>query len=185
VNEEEGESGRRGEGENNSMSEIESQLEGVDLDWYGLDENNQIGHFASGTVGALPPYLSANIHDRALIHGYFTEVRIPCSEAKVDPDALVRGGASNRDAAGKDWFLGSFVEMARCGTFSYDCFLYDPPPTGYFRVASPTVPLKLSEVPDAVRAVLERSRLPNVNFERDAVLNAEFQPIIRPAQRPR
>jgi hypothetical protein len=55
--------------------------------------------------------------------------------------------------------------MADKGLYSYDIETYVRPGLAYFRVAIPLTPVKVNELPDDVRRIVQRTLLPGISLQ--------------------
>ena len=146
---------------------FEDQLN--DLDWFAVDGEGAVGHFT--TAGAVPlPRCAARSKEnleRLVTHFLAREA---CTAAVIDPDALANAGMLDSDAASRDWFFGDFLAMARRGLYSYNVFMRTPPAAGYYRVAVPSVPLHVDQLPAEIRALLGEVRFETLSFGCDTLV---------------
>ena len=132
----------------------------TDFDWFCVDDEDCIGHFTTAGYKRLPRSVESVAEDLEELTKYFQslpdgrgyQVRKEDLEAEV-PDGIVN-----------DRYFQSFVAMADRGLFSYDIKSHLKPEICYFRVASPTEPLRTSDVPSGVRDILQRTRLTGRSF---------------------
>ena len=127
-----------------------------DFDWFCVDETGAVGHFTTAGFKQLPPTVARSAEDLELVTDYFAKEAVAGKGYQVDeelaqeiPDAKNRG----------ERYLRSFVAMADKGLFSFDIASYLKPQICYFRVASPTLPLKLADLPEPVRNIVGRTVL--------------------------
>ena len=105
-----------------------------DLDWYCVDSEGRIGHFASAGYKRIPPSVAESSEDLNLLNEFFTSLPAAPHAHELD-EQLTEQQRSER-------YLHSFVEMADRGLFSFDIETYPTPETCYFRVAIPKGPLR-------------------------------------------
>lgn len=121
------------------ISDINEECE--DLDWYAVDKSGCIAHFATGGRGFLPHSVKTSSENRIHLHSFFTELPEFCKNTHL--------------ASAKDDNI--FGEMARRGLFSYDCLPRNLRPVGYFRLYTPTLPLKLQECPEIIQTIIKQT----------------------------
>ena len=128
-----------------------------DLDWYCVDIQGRVGHFASAGFKQVPQSVAESAEDLASLHEFFSSLpAIP--NAHVLDDRLTSEHRTER-------YLHSFVAMADRGLFSYDVETYLTPDTHYFRAAIPKQPLRFLDLPTKVREVLSRTTLSSSSLE--------------------
>jgi len=123
----------------------------TDFDWFCVDESGAIGHFTTAGFKGLPPSVAASSEDLDRVVKYFDSL-VP-HENGHDLDSNLPDRARN------DRYLRSFIAMADRGIFSFDIASYLEPGIEYFRVAIPKTPLRLVDLPDAVRVIVARTVL--------------------------
>jgi hypothetical protein len=141
------------------MTQIEYDEEHTrDWDWYAVDLQGKLGHFATAGFRSLPIGFKNDLEGTERCIQYFFE------EATVRCDFLVRTGLE-RDAGNfktldqRDRYPKFFAEMGRKGLFSFDTEL-TPPPGKYFLVTTPQRPLFIDQLPADVRGIVARIRAP-------------------------
>jgi hypothetical protein len=141
------------------VSELEEEIQ--DLDWFALDEEGTIGHFATGGCGALPRSIASSREDLQKVTLYFrnhTAIASPVVSHSID------SYISLKDNESKARYLRDFLKMSSQGLFSFDCMRARKRPTGYFQVARPSVALYATALPLEIRQILERTVLEGVCF---------------------
>jgi hypothetical protein len=129
-----------------------------DWDWYAVDLEGKLGHFATAGFRPLPIGLKNDLEGTERCIQYFFE------EAAVRCDFVVRAGLED-DAGGfkslaqRDWYLKSFGEMGSKGLFSFDTELA-PSPRKYYLVTIPKRPFFIDQLPPDVREIVARIRAP-------------------------
>jgi len=124
-----------------------------DWDWFAVDENDNVGHFATGTFRRLPP--SARVDSESLeeLITYFDSIP-RTGECSIRPE--FEKSRPFTDQKERSRYLESFVTMASRGLYSYDAELKVP--GGYRGVVVPQVPLKFSALPANIQDRLARTR---------------------------
>lgn len=130
----------------------------TDFDWFCVDADGHVGHFASAGFKQLPPSVAESAEDLALVNGFFTELSSIADAHELD-ELLTLEHRTER-------YLSSFVAMADRGIFSFDIDSYLKPETSYFRVAIPKHPLCFADLPARVQKVLGRTKLRDQLFDR-------------------
>jgi hypothetical protein len=144
----------------------------TDFDWFGVDEEGFIAHFASAGFKRVPGSVSESAEDLDLAKSYF-QTEAPVRGAhRVDEDLpsflLDWKGAQNESR-----YLKSFAAMADRGLFSFDIDSYLKPGIAYFRVACPLSPLRLEQLPEPIRRIIARTRLAGVHLRDQSLISYE------------
>jgi hypothetical protein len=125
----------------------------ADLDWFCTDDAGHVGYFSTETQ-ELPPSVKAATTELTVTARYLWEKLKYESDFRVDPKlAMEIPDRSNRD----ERYLRSFTLLASKGIFTFDAAEY--PQTHYFRVAIPTRPLHLYDLPDNIAKIVARTKL--------------------------
>ena len=125
----------------------------TDLDWYCTDDAGHVGYFLT-EAQELPPSVKAATAELTLTARYLWEKLKYVSDFRVDPKlALEIPDRRDRD----ERYLRNFTPLASKGIFLYDSAEY--PQTHYFRVAIPTRPLHLYDLPDNIAKIIARTKL--------------------------
>jgi hypothetical protein len=138
---------------------------GTDFDWFGVDEGGLIGHFTTAGFKQLPPSCASNAEDLKHVTNYFDKIAPVRGSHVVDKKSLT--AALQRGWTGEEneqRYLGSFVSMADKGLFSFDIESYLRPGIVYFRVASPDMPLTISDLPEDIRKIISRTVLRGIQL---------------------
>lgn len=129
-----------------------------DFDWYCVDGQGCVGHFASAGFKKLPPSVAASAEELSFLDAFFNQVNSAPDAHELD-DQLRPDQRTER-------YLRSFIAMADRGLYSFDIESYLRPEICYFRVAIPKAPLRFIDLPDPVRLVLGRTALTGHLLER-------------------
>jgi len=152
------------------ISDLEEQT--LDLDWFAVDANGEIGHFATGGLGFLPLSVKACNENRVLLRSFFRGLA-GNGEAIESPSlASHRHFASEAE---KERSLEDFVQMSSKGLYSFDCIFDRKRPSGYYLVVLPSNPLTVEELPDEIRPALELTRFPGSFAKKDLFQGNEFR----------
>jgi hypothetical protein len=128
-----------------------------DFDWFAVDAVGQLAHFTTAGMKKLPQSVAASAEDLALVTRYFEESAAHRCRHEVESTI------SNRN---DERYLRSFIAMANKGLFSFDIESHLSPAAAYFRVATPTSPTHLSELPTPVGEIVARTRIGGTFRER-------------------
>ncbi len=117
---------------------------GGEFDWFAVDGEGHVGHFATAGGGPVPSAIVARLDE--LLH----------------LDQQILGLPVIGDASGhlpgriEDW-----LEMARRGLFSYDWQHWSGP---YHRAAAPRVPIRIADLPADLQEAVRVVEWPGVRF---------------------
>ena len=128
-----------------------------DFDWYCVDEEGRVGHFASAGFKRLPASVEASAEDLAFLDHFFDGLEAAPEAHELDQHL--------RAEQRSERYLRSYVAMADRGLFSFDIESYLRPNICYFRVAIPKTPLRFVDLPESVRAILGRTVLKTWSLE--------------------
>ena len=138
------------------MRITDEEQQSLDLDWFGVDPDGHIGHFASAGFKQIPPSAAESAEDLNYLVSFFQALTPLPAGHELDA-ALPSKCRTAR-------YLQSFVFMARRGLFSFDIDSYLKPDICYFRVAFPAEPLRIGDLPEEVRRILSRTQLKDRSF---------------------
>jgi hypothetical protein len=169
------------------ISEVDQEV--YDYDWFAVDKEGHVGHFATGGNGAMPRVVAASREDLQFVADYFN-AQAPSTKATLAPRA-------RKAAEDADWRTGwtgppidteaaaahcfeDFIRMASRGLYSFDhSYALDhrairarPCPL-YYRIAIPIKPLHAADLPVEVRMVLNRVVFAKSDFSHDNELHVE------------
>jgi len=128
-----------------------------DLDWYCVDSEGRVGHFASAGFKQIPPSVAESVEDLSCLDEFFSA--IPAIPNAHDLDEHLTPECRT------ERYLHSFVSMADRGLFSFDIETYSKPETCYFRVAIPKHPICFEDLPERVREIFGRTALKSSSLE--------------------
>lgn len=156
-----------------SVSRIEAAEEFTrDWDWYACDREGHIGHFATAGLRGLPRSVKQDRDALERVGRYLSEERKEWSEcsfrAGVEADA-----GSWKDTVARDRYLRSFIQAARRGMFSYNTEMRRGSDAKYYLVAKPDKPLRTSDLPPDIGAVLSKTLSPISFAVREYITEAE------------
>lgn len=139
-------------------------LEVYDLDWFAVDQNGFLGHFATGVFGGVPESILESKEELQEIEDYFRNQAPKTKGYTFHPKWSANAGVDPKDSRAVNLYLNDFKLMASCGLYSYDAYEAGPRPSSYFLVASPDLPLSIDELPGNIRQIIERTLLSKVSF---------------------
>jgi hypothetical protein len=134
----------------------------TDFDWFCVDSDGRVGHFASAGFKRLPLSVAESAEDLRFVTEYFDQL-----SPSMDGHELDRLLAPDKR---NERYLRSFVAMANRRLYSFDIESYLEPDCYYFRVAIPKTPLRLHELPDPVREALGRTMLKGQSLAQSSVI---------------
>ena len=138
----------------------------TDFDWFGVDGEGLIGHFATAGFKRRPPSIASRAEDLKIVIDYFDNLAPVRVSHRVDDKSLA--AALQREWKGeKDEgrYPCNFTPMADKGLLSFDIEPYLKPGIAYFRVASPETPLTIGELPDNIQRIVSRTLLGTVRLK--------------------
>jgi hypothetical protein len=151
------------------ISEIDEST--IDYDWFAIDDEGVVGHFATGGCGIMPRSVAASADDLMTITDFFQKEAVAGTSTRLSPTLGLH--VAFKTSAEEERYLQSFLKMASRGLFSFNAVNSVIRPVGYFRVIDPVVPLPLSSLPMRIRIILERTRLKEVSFRTADVIQVE------------
>lgn len=169
------------------ISEIDEVVS--DYDWFAADKEGRIGFFTTGGIGNLPRAVAASSDDLRFITDFIRKTLSPSTEARLAPKARE---AANNEKWRKGWSgpmdaeaaiahcFQDWMQMASRGVYSFDysCALdctrarIRPCPL-YNRIAIPSTPLHVTDLPMNVRTILGRNVLVGAAFSKDDEVHVE------------
>ena len=156
-----------------SMAKIETAEELTrDWDWYACDQEGNIGHFTTAGLRALPHSIKQDRNALERVDRYLSE------ERKESTECSIRAGTET-DAGGwkgvvaRDHYLRSYIQAARRGMFSYNTEMLRGPDAKYYIVAKPDKPLRMSDLPPEIGAMLSKTHAPVSFAIREYITEAE------------
>jgi len=137
--------------------ELDEQ-EARDFDWFGVDADGHLAHFTTAGFKRLPASVSESAEDLESVTDYFDKNAPIRGAHRVDSESVARfkewHGEENESR-----YLASFISMADRGLYSFDIDTYVRPGIAYCRIAIPESPLLLSDLPNEVREIVERTKI--------------------------
>ena len=154
-----------------------------DLDWYAIDRNESIGQFSTAGHRLLPPSFASNKEMTEKLSNYFESLTFGDKNFLICPD-LKKNACAFKDMTNISFEAAMQINdtskhfakrMASRGLFSYDSnTMWSPDDRTYFRFAIPKQELKLDELPQDIKIILERFRLVKVSFAEDTLISEEI-----------
>jgi len=145
--------------------------EAFDFDWFALDRNNKILHFASGG-GALPKAVKESIDDGS-IGIYIQNLPELTSGVVISNELLNYRQLMDKDL---DSYLRDFARISRKGLFSFDkTFLGHPLDQRYHLVCRPAIKLLFQDIPIDLQDQLLKIRL---DFDVEGIGNIDLGSLI-------
>jgi hypothetical protein len=128
---------------------------GTEFDWFAVDGDGHIGHFATAGYGPVPAAVLTRMED---VQGLQERVlQLP-----------IIGRAKRRPWASGD--IENWLQLAKRGLFSYDFKSHSGP---YRLVATPAQPLRVTELPEALSALIGLVVWPEVRFTKTQTIRPE------------
>ena len=159
------------------ISEIDEEV--ADYDWFAVDKEGRVGHFTTGGVGTLPRTVAASSDDLHVITEFFRNTLPSSTEARLAPNAQAAANSMDSEAAVGRRFQ-DFVQMASRGLYSFDhAYALDCPNHRtrpcplYYRIAIPSNPLHVIDLPMKVQTILNRNVLVGTAFSHDDEVRVE------------
>ncbi len=125
---------------------------GEDIDWFALDSEGMIGHFASGG-GGVPEFVDEET--TALLTDFFRSLpAVENNEVNISPQLeKYRVFISQQE---KERYLKGFIFMAQRGIYAYDkTVLGNQSDPRYHLVVVPQIELNASEIPLSISEKLQ------------------------------
>ena len=126
---------------------------GNEFDWFAVDGTGHVGHFATAGFGPAPSAILSRLDDLRDLDERV--LRLP----------IIGEATANRPGEIDDW-----LEMARRGLFAFDWQHWSGP---YRRVATPSVPLLVADLPAKLLESVRVVEWPEVQFAKTQSLRPE------------
>jgi hypothetical protein len=142
------------------MTKIEAAEELTrDWDWYACDQEGHIGHFTTAGLRGLPRSVKEDRDALERVGRYLSEDRKKWSEYSIRAGVAADAGGWKNSVA-RDRYLRSFIQAARRGMFSYNTEMRRGSDAKYYLVAKPDQPLRMSDLPPDIGAILSKTQVP-------------------------
>lgn len=128
----------------------------LDLDWFCVDDNDNIGHFATGGRGFLPPSVKASKSNLDVLTEFFLTHLSPNGVGKES--LCLTSHLQFESDEQKARCLYSFLQMGAKGLYSFDCVVVPFRPCDYFKIIEPSVPVVAQELPSEIQRILNMTR---------------------------
>jgi hypothetical protein len=152
------------------ITDIEEETQ--DIDWFSVDTNGEIAHFATGGRGFFPQSVKASRANMNRLVSYFRGT-LPANGDGVQSRNL----SSHMQFTSKaqlTTYLADYIRMGAKGLYSFDCIIDRKRPSSYFMVVRPSHPLTLNDLPGDVRQLLNLTRFDGRFCSSDMVHANEF-----------
>ena len=142
------------------MTKIEATDELTrDWDWYACDQEGNIGYFTTAGLRGLPCSVKQDREALEHVGRYLSEEREEWSECSIR-DGVEADAQGWKSAVARDRYLRPFIQAARRGMFSYNTEMRRGTNAGYYLVTKPHKPLRMSDLPPHISAILSRTHAP-------------------------
>jgi hypothetical protein len=133
-----------------------------DLEWFAVDKHGAIGFFTTGGFGILPESIRASKEDTEVVRDFFWNIQPKCTSAHISERARDIFEWKNEDQ--QNTHMQSYLDMSCRGVFSYQAVATSTRPNAYHRVAVPQAPIRIYDLPEAIRTILARTVFESVSF---------------------
>jgi hypothetical protein len=127
------------------MTNDPNSIIGMEFDWFAVDEVGHIGHFATAGFGPIPAGVLENLEAARELGRLMLQLPVAGEATGHLPGDIT------------DW-----LKMARRGLFSYDWESGKRP--AYLRTATPSQPIRVSDLPEDVAARFQHIRFSTIRF---------------------
>lgn len=164
-----------------------------DLDWYAIDRDGRLGQFATAGHRLLPPSFASNKEMTEKLSAYFENYPYKfgnytiCSDLKKNNLKFTASKISTitgiktidermrnqlfDEMVGDERQLGFFRKMSSRGLYTYDSNSFEYSSLNYFRVAIPKEELRLDDLPQDIKSILQKLRLPEISFAESSLIS--------------
>jgi hypothetical protein len=151
---------------------LDVEEETQDLDWFGVDDTGGIAHFASGGRGFLPPSVKASRLNLTRLTAFFRQ-HLSANGVGIESTSLSSHLQFTSEVQ-KAIYLADYSRMGAKGLYSFDCVVGPKRPSSYFVVIKPSRPLKVDDLPDDIRQILNITHYAGTFRTLDLVNENEF-----------
>ena len=155
------------------ISEIDQEVN--DYDWFAIDSQGNIGHFASNG-GILPESIATSAEDLQLLVEYFKLSKVKTG-FRLAPTFSYPPDIKSTEQ--KENFVSGFTSYSDCGLYSFD--RYEPnyrrdlSRQNYIPISQPNKPISVNQLPETIQIVLSKV-ICNCNFHFAETIDlAQFQ----------
>lgn len=152
------------------ITDIEEETQ--DIDWFSVDANGEIAHFATGGRGFLPPSVKASRANLNHLATYFREHLTANGDGIESPN--LSSHMQFTSEAQKATYLADYSRMGAKGLYSFDCVVGPKRPSSYFLAVKPSHPLTVDDLPDDIRQLLNVTRFDGKFCSSDMAQANEF-----------
>ena len=171
-----------------------------DLDWYAIDRDGRIGQFATAGHRLMPPSFAANKEMTEKLSAYFENHPYKFGNYTICPDfkknnlkftaskistktgiKVIDEKMRNQlfdEMIGDERQLGFFKKMSSKGLYTYDSNSFEYPSLNYFRVALPKEELKLDDLPQDIKFILQDLRLSEISFVESSLISEKITDVL-------
>lgn len=131
--------------------------DGLDIDWFALDQQDNVLHFASGG-GGVPKTIKEGAADNEYLRSFL--IGLPKLNDGIKLSQDLSKFVAFKSEESRNAYLNDFLLMASVGLFSFDkSFLGQPSDNRYHLVCIPAKRLSFESLPPDVRNILKRTRI--------------------------
>lgn len=128
----------------------------LDIDWFGVDDDGNIAHFASGG-GGLPDTVAAFKEDTEEVGVFFRNNLPTISETQMSNFILEKLSLKTQAEANR--YLHDFITMSSKGLFSYDkSGLGDFLNRDYQLIMMPERKINIDDLPISIGTIIRRTK---------------------------
>lgn len=164
-----------------------------DLDWYAIDRDGRLGQFSTAGHRFLPPSFAANKEMTEKLSAYFENCPYKFGNYAICPDlkennlkftnSSISTGTGIKvidekmrnqlfnEMISDERQLGFFRKMSSRGLYAYDSNSFEYSSLNYFRVTIPKEELKIDDLPQDIKSILQKLRLPEISFAESSLIS--------------
>lgn len=139
-----------------------------DLDWFAVDSEGYVGHFATGGQGGVPTSVRSSKPRLDRLVTYFKTVA-----PSTGRGCLAATIQEYKNADPNKLNLSLFFHMASRGLYSFDVILGQPRPCPYTIIARPESPIQVADLPQEIQEELKRTRSATIRFAESLLFHAD------------
>jgi hypothetical protein len=145
---------------------------GKDIDWFAVDQQNEIACFASGG-GVLPDSIATNFDAFKVMSDYLWDLPENRNEVIVNPllDQIKKFSSEKE----RTRYVNTFISMAKHGIYSYDkTIVMADGDYQYHLVVRPLIPRRVNELPSEVVEILQKTASKNIFAKNGIIFSNEI-----------
>lgn len=164
-----------------------------DLDWYAIDRDERLGQFSTAGHRLLPPSFAANKEMTDKLSEFFENLPFKYGNYTICPAlrrnnldftaskiSLITGVKTIDERMRDELFnemindekqLGFFRKMSSRGLYTYDSNSFAYQSLNYFRVTLPKEELRLRDLPQDIKSILQKLRIPEISFAESSLIS--------------